>query len=273
MCVAVGARRRRRPRVRRPRPLPAGPGHRPRGVVCRRGQRRRVDGRHPVQLRRGHRRHAGALAGRSAGARRPRGLRAVRPGGQPLRALRLGGGRLAPAGAARRALPRPLGRRVAPGRRRPALGAGEMERRACRLPNCRSIHRAVPGLCGSGHARVRRAPAQIRVVPGSADLQRFQVAASRPEARDRLGWPQDRRVDRLGAAAGAPHRRGSADRGDAGDRRRPARCGALRRRHRPAAPGAAPARPGPGPGRAGHLPRLRSRRAAAATSIAPPIST
>ena len=91
-------------------------------------------------------------------------------------------------------------------------------------------------------------PAQIRVVPGSADLQRFQVAASRPEARERLGWPQDRRVIVVGAAAGAPHRRGPADRGDAGDRRRPARCGALHRRHRPAAPGAAPARPGPGPG-------------------------
>ena len=36
--------------------------------------------------------------------------------------------------------------------------------------------------------------AQIRVVPGSADLQRFQVTSSRSEARDRLGWPQDRRV-------------------------------------------------------------------------------
>ena len=35
---------------------------------------------------------------------------------------------------------------------------------------------------------------QIRVVPGSADLARFQVAVSRPEARAMLGWPADRRV-------------------------------------------------------------------------------
>jgi glycosyltransferase involved in cell wall biosynthesis len=37
-------------------------------------------------------------------------------------------------------------------------------------------------------------PAQIRVVPGSADLPRFLVDATRAEARLTLGWPADRQV-------------------------------------------------------------------------------
>ena len=105
---------------------------------------------------------------------------------------------------------------------------------------------------------------QIRVVPGSADLQRFQVTVSRPEARARLGWPADRRVHRLGAAAGAPHRRRPPDRGDAGDCRRasptprstsaaPARCS------RPCASASSDL----GLDERVTLPRLRPRRAAA----------
>ena len=137
----------------------------------------------------------------------------------------------------------------------------------------RSLHRAVAGLRRAGHAGLRRArradPRRSRqrrsaALPGGGHPAR----GARP-ARLAAG-PAGHR---LGATAGAPHRRRPPDRGDAGDRRRAARRRALRRRHRTAAPGPAPARPGPRPRRAGHLPRLRARRAAAAASIAPPTST
>ena len=105
--------------------------------------RRRADGRHPVQLRRGHRRHAGALAGRSHGRIAARaGLRASSTWSPRISRSTPRRRRLAPAGAARRALPRPVGRRVAPGRRRPAVGVREMERRARGLP-----HRPIASSC------------------------------------------------------------------------------------------------------------------------------
>ncbi len=44
-------------------------------------------------------------------------------------------------------------------------------------------------------ARDYGVPAEhIRIVPGSADLDRFGIDVSRTEARARLGWPADRRV-------------------------------------------------------------------------------
>jgi glycosyltransferase involved in cell wall biosynthesis len=44
-------------------------------------------------------------------------------------------------------------------------------------------------------ARDYGVPAEhIRIVPGSADLDRFNVDVSRADARARLGWPDDRRV-------------------------------------------------------------------------------
>ena len=34
----------------------------------------------------------------------------------------------------------------------------------------------------------------IRIVPGAVDIERFDIAESRSEARDLLGWPSDRRI-------------------------------------------------------------------------------
>jgi glycosyltransferase involved in cell wall biosynthesis len=35
---------------------------------------------------------------------------------------------------------------------------------------------------------------RIRIVPGAADIQRFATDCSRQQARERLGWPQDKRI-------------------------------------------------------------------------------
>ena len=57
---------------------------------------------------------------------------------------------------------------------------------------------------------------RIRLVPGGADTARFDVGASREEARERLGWPADRptllAVRRLARRMGLEHLIGAVDR-------------------------------------------------------------
>jgi glycosyltransferase involved in cell wall biosynthesis len=43
-------------------------------------------------------------------------------------------------------------------------------------------------------ARYKISPELIRVIPGGVDMQRFNDVLSRSEAREKLGWPQDRQI-------------------------------------------------------------------------------
>ena len=61
-------------------------------------------------------------------------------------------------------------------------------RRACRLiVLSRAFGRVL-------HERYRLAEDRIRVVPGAVNAKRFQLSCSPAQARERLGWPQDRPI-------------------------------------------------------------------------------